>query len=132
MALVFPFNYRSSDSLSDRYSEVFNVCETTGVVILDIAKIFESVWYSSLLNKLSSYGILGRVLGLTLSFPNKTALIGSRWEDSQELTINPGIPSGHIQVQGFSHFALMTFLVIFIVILLSMLMSLLIALTVDI
>ena len=40
--LVIPFSYRSCESLFDRYSEVFNIFETTGAVTLDVAQVHES------------------------------------------------------------------------------------------
>ena len=53
---------------SDRIARVFNRCGATRSIALSISKAFDSVWYAGLLHKLKSYGFLGQIFGLILSF----------------------------------------------------------------
>ena len=48
--------------VSDRTATVFYTPTNTQAVALDISKVFEWVWYTSLLHKLKFYEILSRAL----------------------------------------------------------------------
>ena len=53
---------------SDRIARVFNRSGATRAVALDILKVFDRVWYATLLHKLKPYGISGQIFGLFLYF----------------------------------------------------------------
>ena len=64
---------------------------------LDIYKAFVRVWHAGLLHKLKSYGLSGRIFGLTSSF------LSNRWlpvvldgKSSQNYPVNAGVPQGSI------------------------------------
>ena len=73
----FQYGFRSSLStadlvtvVSDGIARVFNRSRATRAIAFDISKDFDRDWHPGLLHKLKSYGVLGRIFGLTSSFLN--------------------------------------------------------------
>ena len=71
----FQYGFRSSQStadlltvVSDRIARAFNRYVATRAVALDISKAFHSAGHAGLLDKLTSYRILGQIFGLISSF----------------------------------------------------------------
>ena len=61
--------------VSNRIARTFNRSwATTQVVALDISKAYDRVWHTGLLQKLTSYGFSGQILGLISSFLNNIVL----------------------------------------------------------
>ena len=70
---------------------------TTRAETVDMSKAFDRVWYAHLLHKLKTYGILGQMCGLILSF------LSNRWlgvvldgNSSQEYQVYAGVPQSAI------------------------------------
>ena len=59
---------------SDRIARAFNRSGTTQAVALDISKVFDRVWHSGFLHKLTFFGISGQTFGLISSFLSKRRL----------------------------------------------------------
>ena len=73
----FQYGIRSSRSTADlptvvpdRITRAYNKSRAIQPVALDISTAFNRVWHASVLHKLKSSGILGKILGHTLSFLN--------------------------------------------------------------
>ena len=60
--------------VSDRIARAFNRSGTTQAVALDISKVFDRVWHSGFLHKLTFFGISGQIFGLISSFLSKRRL----------------------------------------------------------
>ena len=100
----FQYGFNSCHSTADlqavvlkRIASVFNRYGATWAVVLDISKAFDRIWHAGLLQKLNSYGILGRVFSLILLF------ISYRWfwvvldgKSCYEYPINVGVPQSSI------------------------------------
>ena len=83
--------------VSDRVARAFNRSRATRTVALDISKAFDRVWYAGLLHNLKSYGILGQLVGLILSFPsNRRLQMVLDGKSSREYLVNTGVPQGSI------------------------------------
>ena len=71
----YEFRYRSTADLltvaCDGIARAFSKSRAPTAVAFDISKAFNRVWHASLLAKLKSYGISGRIVGLTSSFLSK-------------------------------------------------------------
>ena len=100
----FQYGFRSSRSIADlltvvsaRIGRAFNKSGTTRTVALDIFKAFERVWHAGLLHKLNSYGISGKIFGLTSSFlSNRCLQVVLDKKSSQEYPVHAGVPQGSI------------------------------------
>ena len=100
----FQKGFRSSQSaadlpavVSDRIARAFNRSGATRAVALDISKAFDRVWHAGLLHKLKSYGISGKIFGLTSSFlSNRRLQVVLDGKSSQEYPVNAGVPQGSI------------------------------------
>ena len=94
-------------------------------VTLNISKAFDKVRHAGLPHRLRSYGILGQIFDLILSFVSirwlQVVLVG---KSSQEYPVNAGVPQMPFLVLLFSYYTLLTFLIILSPMLLSMLMVL--------
>ena len=61
--------------MSDRIARAFNRFGATGAVALDTSKAFDRVWHASVLPKLDSYAISGKIFVLLISsFPSNRHL----------------------------------------------------------
>ena len=113
--------------VSDRIAKAFSMSGATQAVAINISKAFDRVFHAGLLHKLKSYGISGILMecqsALFLLF---SVIDGFKW-------FWKGIPHKNIKLMleflmvpfvalHFSHYKLMTFLIILPVIFLSMLM----------
>ena len=68
------------------------------VVVFDIFKAFNRVWYVGLLHKLKHYGVSGQVFGLISSFLSSERLrVVLDRNSSQEYVVNAGVLRGSIQ-----------------------------------
>ena len=117
--------------ISDRITGAFNRSRATRTVPLDISKVFDRVWYASLLHKLKSHGISGQIFGLILLF---SAVDGFKWFWMKSLRKNIQLMLELLKapylILHFSCYTLMTFLRMLSVILLSMLIILISVLSV--
>ena len=69
----------------------------TRAVTLDISKAFDNVWHASLLLKLKSYGISGKICGLIFSFLSIRQLqVVLDGNSSQEYSVNVRVSQGLI------------------------------------
>ena len=99
----FQYGFRSSQSttdlltvVSDRIARAFNRSGATRAVALDISKVFDGVWHSGLLQKLTSYGISGLIFSLTSSFLLNRLWVVLDRKSSQDYLVNAGVPQGSI------------------------------------
>ena len=81
---------------SDRIARSFNRSGATRAVALDISKVFDGVWHSGLLQKLTSYGISGLIFSLTSSFLLNRLWVVLDRKSSQDYLVNAGVPQGSI------------------------------------
>ena len=99
----FQYDFRSSRStadlltvVSDRIARAFNRSGATRAVALDISKVFDGVWHSGPLQKLTSYGISGLIFSLTSSFLLNRLWVVLDGKSSQDYLVNAGVPQGSI------------------------------------
>ena len=72
------------------------------VVVFDIFKAFNRVWYVGLLHKLKCYGVSGQVFGLISSFLSSERLrVVLDRNSSQEYVVNAGVLRGSILSPAF-------------------------------
>ena len=100
----FQYSFRSPGSTADLLTVVLDVTPralnrsgATRDVILDIFKALHRVRHAGLLQKLKSYGVSGRVFGLTSSFLcNRQLQVVLDGKSSQEHPVKAGAPQGFI------------------------------------
>ena len=98
------YGFRSSRSTADlltviteRLLRALDKCGEARIVALDISKAFDKVWHAGLLQKLSSYGISGKIFSVIESF-----LLGRRLnvlldgQKSNTYPVSSGVPQGSI------------------------------------
>ena len=124
------WSFRSTADLltvvSDRIARAFSRSAANLAVVLAIFKAFDWVWHAAFFQKLKSYGISGKILGLFLFF----SIIGGIkwfWMGSLHKNIQSMLDflKAAFLVLHFSYYTLMTLLMMLSAILLSMLMILL-------
>ena len=94
------YGFRSSRStadfltvISDRIAWAFNSSGATRAAALGISKAFDRVWHASLLHKLKSYEISGRIFDLISFFlSNRRLQVVLDGKSSQEYPVNAGVP----------------------------------------
>ena len=126
----FQYGFRSSQSTADlltvRFDGItraFNRSRPTRAVALDISKAFNRVWHDGLLHKRRSYRVPGEIFGLISSFlSNRRLRVVLDEKSSQEYPLMLEFLKVPFSVLHFSHYTLMTSLMILSVLLLSMLM----------
>ena len=100
----FQYGFRSARSTADvltvithRISQALDKGFGARAIALDISKAFDKVWHKGLLQKLSSYGISGKVLATIKSFlSNRSMRVVINGQCSPDHSINAGVPQGSL------------------------------------
>lgn len=98
------FGFRSQHSTTHQLKRVVNYVKnnkrnrrSTGMILLDIEKAFDSVWHDGLIYKLNSYGIPKYLLKLIKSFVSDRKFLVSINESYSSLrNIPAGVPQGSV------------------------------------
>jgi hypothetical protein len=98
------YGFRSKRSCCTQLLEVINDWteamdsgKPMDAVYLDYRKAFDSVPHERLLNKLSAYGIRGKVLGWIRNFlTNRKQRVAINGQKSAEVIVTSGIPQGSV------------------------------------
>lgn len=98
------FGFRSQHSTTHHVKRVVNYVKnnkrsrrSTGLILLDIEKAFDSVWHDGLIYKLNSYGIPKYLLKLIKSFvSDRKFLVAINGSYSSLRNIPAGVPQGSV------------------------------------
>jgi len=98
------FGFRAQHSTTHQVKRVVNFIKSnkrkrksTGLILLDIEKAFDSVWHDGLIFKLNSYGIPKYLLKLIKSFvTDRKFLVAINGTYSSQRNIPAGVPQGSV------------------------------------
>lgn len=98
----FGFRYQHStihqvDRITQHVKTQRDLKKSTGMVLLDLEKAFDSVWIKGLLHKLHKYGFPMHIIKLLKSyFENRKYFVQIRNSKSSLFSINSGVPQGSV------------------------------------
>lgn len=98
------FGFRDSHStihqvvrLTENISKNFNMNKSTGMVLLDIEKCFDSIWFDALIHKMLQFNFPPMLIKIVKSYvTNRKSFVSFQQANSETFTVPAGVPQGSI------------------------------------